>query len=291
MLIKQLYRVLLLALLGLASCTDDDGVGTVQRVDLLDFEFPQGNDPWDREIEQIAKDWGMYIIYKNVDSTHLNRMWTTPIYNDPIYVCTTPSNEEIQIYLDLVKEWLLGGMDKNKEEDRRSLPYYLYLVNDFNDGNPRSQTYQKNHIQFKKDGLDYWSLSFTSDELEAGLTSAQALLCAYQYAVDGGVELRNDALTLLEGYISLYDIYLSVGEAFTDITLIEVKGGNGCAADSHLAGYLAYECFDISCLARIILTVISRYEVRHGASLDKQLYLSHKPQSCILLRITRAVVI
>ena len=73
MLIKQIYRVLLLALLGLASCTDDDGVGTVQRVDLLDFEFPQGNDPWDREIEQIAKDWGMYIIYKNVDSTHLNR--------------------------------------------------------------------------------------------------------------------------------------------------------------------------------------------------------------------------
>ena len=27
MLIKQLYRVLLLALLGLASCTDDDGSG------------------------------------------------------------------------------------------------------------------------------------------------------------------------------------------------------------------------------------------------------------------------
>ena len=55
MLIKQIYRVLLLALLGLASCTDDDGVGTVQRVDLLDFEFPQGNDPWDMEIEEIAK--------------------------------------------------------------------------------------------------------------------------------------------------------------------------------------------------------------------------------------------
>ena len=52
MLIKQIYRVLLLALLGLASCTDDDGVGTVQRVDLLDFEFPQGNDPWDSDIEQ-----------------------------------------------------------------------------------------------------------------------------------------------------------------------------------------------------------------------------------------------
>ena len=64
MLIKQLYRVLLLALLGLASCTDDDGVGTVQRVDLLDFEFPQGNDPWDREIEQIAKIGGCILFIK-----------------------------------------------------------------------------------------------------------------------------------------------------------------------------------------------------------------------------------
>ena len=50
--------------------------------------------------------------------------------------------------------------------------------------------------------------------------AAQALLRAYQYAVDGGIELRHDALTLLECHISLYDIYRSVGEAFTDITLI-----------------------------------------------------------------------
>ena len=50
--------------------------------------------------------------------------------------------------------------------------------------------------------------------------TAQALLCAYQYAVDGGVELRHDALTFLECHITLHDIYRSVGEAFTDITLI-----------------------------------------------------------------------
>lgn len=71
--------------------------------------------------------------------------------------------------------------------------------------------------------------------------TAQALLRAYQYAVDGGVELRHYALTLLERHISLYDIYRSVGEAFADILLVEVKGGKGGTADGYLARYLAYQ--------------------------------------------------
>ena len=143
-----------LILFGSVSCVDNDNIGPIEKVNFLQFDFPQGNALWDKEIEQIAKDWGMYIIYKNVDSTHLNRMWTIPYYTDPIYVCSEPSSEDIQIYLDLVQEWLLGSLDKTKEEDKKQLPYYLYLVNDLNDGNPQSQTYQKRHIQFKKDGLD-----------------------------------------------------------------------------------------------------------------------------------------
>ena len=116
-------------------------------------------------------------------------------------------------------------------------------------------------------------------------------MCAYKYAVDGGVELRHNALTLLECHISLHDIYRSVGEAFTDITLIEVKGGKCGTADGYLARYLAYQCFYVSCLARLVIAVVSRYEVWNGASLDKQLALTHKSQSCILLRVTRAVVV
>ena len=61
--LKNMYWIWVLALLGFMSCADNDNVGKVERVDLLDFDFPQGNDPWDKEIEQIAKDWGMYIIY------------------------------------------------------------------------------------------------------------------------------------------------------------------------------------------------------------------------------------
>ena len=210
--IKQIYWVLLLAFFGLASCAEDDGVGTVERVDLLDFAFPQGNNPWDKEIEKIAEDWGMYIIYKEVDSTRLNRMWTTPVYNAPIYVCTTPSDEDIQVYLNLVKEWLLGSLDQKSDEDRKSLPFYLYLVNDLNDGNPRSETYQKRHIQFKKDGFDYWSLSFTSEELAAGLTPQQihGVACAFSYP---GLKTRFMAgeYEIAPGFIGMTDYETRIG--------------------------------------------------------------------------------
>ena len=61
-----------LILFGSVSCVDNDNIGPIEKVNFLQFDFPQGNALWDKEIEQIAKDWGMYIIYKNVDSTHLN---------------------------------------------------------------------------------------------------------------------------------------------------------------------------------------------------------------------------
>lgn len=214
-LIKNIWWLGLWALLGAVACTDNDEVGKVDKVSLLDFDFPQGCDPWDREIEQIAKDWNMYIIYKDVDSTHLNRTWTSPIYYDPIYVCTTPSSKDIQIYLALVKEWLLGSLDKTEKEDRRNLPFYLYLVNDLNDGNPRSVTYQNDHIRFKKDGLDYWSLSFTAEELEEGLSPEiiHEVACAFSYP---GLKtcFQSGRYKVAPGFADLCDYETPVGRRY-----------------------------------------------------------------------------
>lgn len=165
---KQLYFALLL--LVMAACADNDGIGSLREENVIRFDFPQGNDPWDQEIAKIAEEWGMYIIYKDVDSTNLNRTtWTSPAYSAPIWTCTTPSGEEIQQYVELVKEWLLGNLDVNSATDKASLPVYLYLVNDFKDANPSSPTYGQ-HQQVFQEGLDFWCLSFTSEEIEAGLT-------------------------------------------------------------------------------------------------------------------------
>ena len=47
-----------LILFGSVSCVDNDNIGPIEKVNFLQFDFPQGNALWDKEIEQIAKDWG-----------------------------------------------------------------------------------------------------------------------------------------------------------------------------------------------------------------------------------------
>ena len=121
--------------------------------------------------------------------------------------------------------------------------------------------------------------------------TAQALLRAYQYAVDGGIELRHDALPFLERHVALDHKYGTVRKTFAETALVKVECGYGRAADSHFAGYLPYQPFDVPCLVRNPVSGIALYQVWDGAGLDEQLDLAHKPESSILLCIPRAVVI
>ena len=121
--------------------------------------------------------------------------------------------------------------------------------------------------------------------------TAQALLRADQYAVDGGIELRHNALSFLERHVSLDHEYRTLRETFAETLLVKVECGYGRATDSHLAGYLPHQPFDILCLVRNSVAGIALYQVGDGTGLDEQLDLAHKPETGILLRVTRAVVI
>ena len=181
---QNILWLLLFVVAGLASCRDDDPIGVVEMDNLLQYEFPQGTNEWDKEIEQIAKDWGMYIIYKDIDSMALNMTWSTrPTENDPVLVAEPITDEEVPVYLDLVKNYLLANMDNTKKEDLQELPYYFYFVKDLNDGNPNSATYQQMSLQIYKEGFNYWALSFTSEDLEGGLSAASThkAACAFTY--------------------------------------------------------------------------------------------------------------
>ena len=121
--------------------------------------------------------------------------------------------------------------------------------------------------------------------------TAQALLRAYQDAVDGGVEFSHDTLPFFEGDISLDHIYRSVRKMFPDIALIQVKCRQRGTSDGYLARYFPYKPFDIPGLGGIPVAVIPLYQVRYRAGLDKQFDLPHESQPCILFRVSRAVVV
>ena len=121
--------------------------------------------------------------------------------------------------------------------------------------------------------------------------TAQALLRADQYAIDGGVELRHDALPSLERHVALDHEHRTVRETFAEMLLVKVECGYGRAADGHLAGYLPHQPLDVPCLAWNPVAGIALYQVWDGAGLDEQLDLPHKPEAGIFLRVSRAVVI
>ncbi len=81
--------------------------------------------------------------------------------------------------------------------------------------------------------------------------TAQALLRADQYAVDGGIELRHDALPFLERHVTLDREYGTVRKTFAETALVKVECGYGRAADSDLAGCLAHQPLDVPCLVGI----------------------------------------
>ena len=51
---NQVLQIMIFVLLGCVSCTDDDNVKNSDSFNMLRFDFPQGNNSWDKEIEQIA---------------------------------------------------------------------------------------------------------------------------------------------------------------------------------------------------------------------------------------------
>ena len=209
---KQLYFALLL--LVMAACADNDGIGSLREENVIRFDFPQGNDPWDQEIAKIAEEWGMYIIYKDVDSTNLNRTtWTSPADSAPIWTCTTPSGEEIQQYVELVKEWLLGNLDVNSATDKASLPVYLYLVNDFKDANPSSPTYGQ-HQQVFQEGLDFWCLSFTSEELVNGFTPKMIHTMATAFVYPGIKERVTSGEYAIPAEFNMSDYETEIGTRY-----------------------------------------------------------------------------
>lgn len=208
MLMKRIfYWLALLTVLTMNGCSDDD-LGPVETASVLRFEFPQGNDVWDREFERIAKDWGMYVIYKDIDSLALNRSWTTPVNASMAYKGDAVAEENIPVYLDLIKTTMLSSLDKTKESNRKMLPVYLLLLNNF-----RSSSGQTMQINMK--GFDYWVLSLTDEELASGLSTVakHKIACTFGYLPIAS-ELDEGVLKASEQFLETTDYNTPIGVAY-----------------------------------------------------------------------------
>lgn len=65
-----------LGLLAFTGCNnDEDPIQPTGNYSVLRFEFPQGNNPFDEEIKEIHDKYDVYLLYKDITDTDLNRQW------------------------------------------------------------------------------------------------------------------------------------------------------------------------------------------------------------------------
>ena len=144
----------------LAACQDEDAL-TPRSSDISStsrFEFPQGNDTWDLELETIANTFGTVPIYTGFDSLDLNSAWSGTFSIK--FKGDTLTDEHAAFYTNFIKNHVFAFL--KPELCKKVLPNYIYLVDNFRQAGSYSGGMVGQKTYF--DGLDFWAFSLRCTE-------------------------------------------------------------------------------------------------------------------------------
>ena len=159
--ILQMWKLAIVGcLFFMVGCDDEKALEATPYTEEMPFEFPQGKNQWDREIQKIQEDMGVYIVYKDFQTKDLNRGWVIPRPQD-IFVGEGLTDAQVPFYFNFVRDNLFRFL--NKDFVRPILPKYFYLVNDLHVESNKERKYD---VSDKFDGLDFWAISFTDEKIE-----------------------------------------------------------------------------------------------------------------------------
>ena len=143
-----------------AACDSEQEIIPTKLYDDLLFDFPQGRTEEDHELQKIQEAYGIYPIYKDVTYEMLNRAWVNLYPN--MYIESTPIQEHhLPIYTSFLKEHIFDNFQAGKYNDL--LPRYIFMVNDMHRVDNKVA---KPHMFTKLDGVDFWAISFESENIE-----------------------------------------------------------------------------------------------------------------------------
>lgn len=141
--LKYLYPILIAGCMG-SACSKEDHLTASTSALPLRYEFPQGDSERDQTAAAIAEKYGVYLIYKNIDTMDFRRSWTNTLN----YIYTAQSLNEVQA--DFQIQFMQNHIFPYVPQAlcRKILPPYYYLLADFK----RSGSDVMNYT----DGLDFW---------------------------------------------------------------------------------------------------------------------------------------
>lgn len=137
-----------------SSCYDEkDIIPLSGDKDMLRYEFPQGNNSWDKDIEAISEEFGVYLIYKDFKHADFNRSWTGAASVE--YFGETLTDEQVGLSTKFMKEQVFAHL--TKDITKKVLPLYFYMAYDFHNtiGFIPGVDFKVAHT-LSDDGLDFW---------------------------------------------------------------------------------------------------------------------------------------
>lgn len=158
---KNNYLFLFLAagIFLLPGCNDEEALAPLEDINVSRYEFPQGNNSWDKDIEEIWREYGVYCIYEGFTSKDLDRQWTN-VGSVSTYSGTAVPYEEVPFYVNFNKEYVFPCIGKEVH-----FPLYYYFIKDFRYAGTSGD---EDRISSKFDGFDYWAISFTEEDMADG---------------------------------------------------------------------------------------------------------------------------
>lgn len=159
--IKILFQTALICCAAglFAACDTEEAIIPTKLYDDLSFDFPQGRTEEDHELQKIQEAYGVYPIYKDVTHEMLNRAWVNLYPN--MYLESNPIEEShLPVYVHFLKEHIFSNFEPGKYN--QLLPRYIFMVNDMH---RVSNGMAKPHMYTKLDGVDFWAISFESENI------------------------------------------------------------------------------------------------------------------------------
>lgn len=139
----------------LSSCHEEDLTSRPLEM-ALRYEFPEGDNEWDKDLEEIAEEYKTYLIYKNLKEDDFDRSWvdagsSSGVKGSPL------NDEQAAFYTNFMKNHIFTFLPP--EVTDRVLPIYILMAYHMYTDTP----WGASPNQAKYDGMDFWAFCLEGD--------------------------------------------------------------------------------------------------------------------------------
>lgn len=149
---KKLNIIALFITIGLfSSCYKEDSLVSKSSEFETRFEFPQGDNSWDKDLIEIAKTYNVYVIYDKFETNDFNRVWAS-LVSTLDYGSALQTDEQKIFNVNFLKNNIFKYL--NPELTSGGMPTYFYLAYDMH-----SRTILgKSAKSWKFSGMDFYAM-------------------------------------------------------------------------------------------------------------------------------------